>query len=159
MKFGEKIRQVREEKGMTQQTLADKLYVTRQAVSRWECGARYPDVLTAKKIAEALQVSMDELVSGEELKRNVEKEPVLATPAANTVQTILYTIGMVTYGLMCLFNVYSLLPNPALEGTPAGKISLLVAGTCDKEKWIHGMEWMARTHIEPNRYYCNCMVL
>ena len=43
MEFGEKLKQLREEKGMTQQKIADKLYVTRQAVSRWECGARYPD--------------------------------------------------------------------------------------------------------------------
>ena len=156
MEFGEKLKQVREEKGMTQQTLADKLYVTRQAVSRWECGARYPDVLTAKKIAEALQVSVDELVSGEELKQNVEKEPVLATPTANMVQTILYTIGTVTYGLMCLFNTYPLLSNPALEGTPAGKVSLLVVGTFIKYALsfavlLYGTCQSARNKLSPMR--------
>lgn len=36
--FGEQLRKAREAKGITQQTLAEKLYVTRQAVSRWECG-------------------------------------------------------------------------------------------------------------------------
>lgn len=36
--FGEKLKQKREEKGMTQQAVAEKLYVTRQAVSRWENG-------------------------------------------------------------------------------------------------------------------------
>lgn len=36
--FGENIKRIREEKGLTQQTLADNLYVTRQAVSRWEGG-------------------------------------------------------------------------------------------------------------------------
>ena len=51
MEFGEKVKKIREEKGMTQQTMAEHLYVTRQAVSRWECGARYPDLLTAKKIS------------------------------------------------------------------------------------------------------------
>lgn len=38
VEFGEKLKRAREEKGMTQQTLSDALYVTRQAVSRWECG-------------------------------------------------------------------------------------------------------------------------
>lgn len=46
-----KVKQIREDRGMTQQSLAEKLYVTRQAVSRRECGAIYPDLLTAKKIA------------------------------------------------------------------------------------------------------------
>ena len=69
MEFGEKLKQLREEKGMTQQKIADKLYVTRQAVSRWECGARYPDLLTAKKIAEILEVSVDEMLSGEEIRQ------------------------------------------------------------------------------------------
>ena len=52
--FGENIRRAREELGITQQTLADKLYVTRQAVSRWENGSRYPDLMTAKKLAAAI---------------------------------------------------------------------------------------------------------
>lgn len=41
VEFGEQLRRAREEKGMTQQSLAEQLYVTRQAVSRWECGDRY----------------------------------------------------------------------------------------------------------------------
>jgi DNA-binding transcriptional regulator YiaG len=38
VEFGEQLRRIRESKGMTQQTLAEYLYVTRQTVSRWECG-------------------------------------------------------------------------------------------------------------------------
>lgn len=53
--FGEKVKRAREEKGMTQQSLSEHLYVTRQAVSRWECGARYPDLLNAKKLADILE--------------------------------------------------------------------------------------------------------
>ena len=41
VEFGEQLRRAREEKGMTQQSLAEQLYVTRQAVSRWECGASH----------------------------------------------------------------------------------------------------------------------
>lgn len=41
VEFGEQLRRAREGKGMTQQSLAEQLYVTRQSVSRWECGVSY----------------------------------------------------------------------------------------------------------------------
>ncbi len=126
VEFGEKIKKLREEMGMTQQSLAEKLYVTRQAVSRWECGARYPDLLTAKKIAAILKVSLDELVSGEELRDNIEKEPILAQPVENIVQTVLYAVAALVYLLLSMFSLYSYIrPNEALVGTPAGEITLI----------------------------------
>lgn len=124
VEFGEKLKQLREEKGMTQQTVAEKLYVTRQAVSRWECGARYPDLLTAKKIAQILNVSMDEMLSGEELKQNVEKEPVLAKPVQNIIQTVLYTVAASAFLLMSVFGIYSLFPDEAMAKYPAYAITL-----------------------------------
>lgn len=90
MEFGEKLKKVREDKGMTQQTLANHLYVTRQAVSRWECGARYPDLLTAKKLSEFLDVSIDELVSGEKTEKSIEKRSVIEMPRAVLLQSALY---------------------------------------------------------------------
>lgn len=126
VEFGEKLKQIREEKGLTQQSLAEKLYVTRQAVSRWECGARYPDLLTAKKIATILNTSLDELLSGEELKENIEREPVLGQPIQNIVQTVLYAMAAIIYLLLCIFSIYSYIrPNEALQGTPAGEITML----------------------------------
>lgn len=125
IEFGEKLKSLREEKGMTQQTLADQLFVTRQAVSRWECGARYPDLLTAKKIAEILGTTIDELVSGEECKRDVEKEQVLAAPKEALVQIVLYAIGLMPYIMMCFFSIKSFFPDEALKGTPAGQITVL----------------------------------
>ena len=137
VEFGEKVKQIREERGMTQQTLAEKLYVTRQAVSRWECGARYPELLTAKKIAKILNVSLDELLSGEELKENIEKEPILTRQAENVVQTTLYTIAVIVYLLLCIFSMYSFLrPNEALLNTPAGKITMITI-TSDIIRIIH----------------------
>ena len=60
MEFGERLKQAREKKGMTQQTLADRLFVTRQTVSRWENGVRYPDILTVRKLSEILEISLDD---------------------------------------------------------------------------------------------------
>lgn len=105
IEFGEKLKACREEKGMTQQTLADKLYVTRQAVSRWECGARYPDLITAKRIAEELEISLDELVSGEKYIRNIEREPVITAPVSLMLQTVLYVMACVLYLVMCFYDI------------------------------------------------------
>ena len=55
VEFGEQLRRAREAKGMTQQSLAEQLYVTRQTVSRGECGDRYPDLLTTQKISQILE--------------------------------------------------------------------------------------------------------
>ena len=49
VEFGEQLRSARETKGLTQKTLADRLYVSRQTISNWERGERYPDIVTLKK--------------------------------------------------------------------------------------------------------------
>ena len=116
VEFGEKLKQLREEKGMTQQTLGEMLYVTRQAVSRWECGARYPDLLTAKKIAKILDVTVDELLSGEELKEHIEKEPVLVNKTENSIQIVMYTVIAVTNLLMLFVSAFACLDSCMQSG-------------------------------------------
>ena len=91
--FGENLKRVREEKGITQQTLADQLYVTRQTVSRWEGGSRYPDLMTAKKMAQYLEVSLDDLLSDDDMKLYVQKSAILETPVAKRLQTIVLTLA------------------------------------------------------------------
>lgn len=69
MALGDNIKRLREEHSLTQQQLADKLYVSRQTVCRWENGSRCPDLIMAKKLAVELDVSLDELISDEDLKK------------------------------------------------------------------------------------------
>lgn len=64
-KTGRFIQQLRKEKGMTQLTLAERLGVTDRAVSRWERGKGFPDVSMLKPLAEALGISVSELLDGE----------------------------------------------------------------------------------------------
>lgn len=104
--------------------MAERLYITRQAVSKWEHGARYPDLLTVKKIAQILELSVDELLSGEKLKENVEKSPVLSMPVENTIQTVLYAVALTGYMLILVFGIYSLFPDENLAKLPAGQITL-----------------------------------
>ncbi len=68
MALGKNIRKLREEAQLTQQQLADRLYVSRQTISRWESGTRCPDLITAKRLAMELQISLDALISDEEIK-------------------------------------------------------------------------------------------
>lgn len=62
---GAVIKQLREKQNITQLQLADKLGVSDKAVSKWETGRGYPDVTLLQPIADALSVSVAELLSGE----------------------------------------------------------------------------------------------
>ena len=97
VEFGEQLRRVREEKGMTQQSLAEQLYVTRQAVSRWECGDRYPDLLTTKKISQILEMSLDDLLSGKEMEKVVERNPVIEKKSVNNIMIALYAFVVISF--------------------------------------------------------------
>lgn len=65
MAWNYNIKTLREQNNLTQQQLADRLYVSRQTVCRWESGSRCPDLPMAKRIAEAFEVTIDELLSEE----------------------------------------------------------------------------------------------
>ena len=67
MEIGEKIQQLRKEKEWTQEQLAEKLFVSRTAVSKWESGKGYPNMESLKSISKLFSVSIDDLLSGEEL--------------------------------------------------------------------------------------------
>ena len=64
--FGKFILKKRKEKNMTQKELAEKLYVTESAVSKWERGISYPDISLVTAICEALGVSEHELITASE---------------------------------------------------------------------------------------------
>ena len=73
MDFHEKLQCLRKQKGLTQEELADLLFVSRTAVSRWESGRGYPNIDSLKAIAGLFSVSIDELLSGGELLSITEK--------------------------------------------------------------------------------------
>ena len=62
---GAMIKRLREEKKLTQAELADKIFVTDKAISKWETGRGYPDISLVEPLAKALDVSVIELLSGE----------------------------------------------------------------------------------------------
>ena len=74
MEFNEKLVQLRKSRNMTQDELAEALYVSRAAVSKWESGRGLPSIESLKDIAKFFSVSIDELLSGEKLLSLAEKE-------------------------------------------------------------------------------------
>lgn len=74
MEFHEKLQQLRKQKDLTQETLAEYLHVSRTAVSKWESGRGFPNIESLKAIAKFFDVSLDELLSGEEILNIVESD-------------------------------------------------------------------------------------
>ncbi|TPR37792.1 helix-turn-helix domain-containing protein [Apilactobacillus micheneri] len=66
MKIGEKIKHSRKNNDLTQQQLADKLHVTRQALSKWENNLNYPNLDILFNISNILHISLNELLGEEE---------------------------------------------------------------------------------------------
>lgn len=67
MEFNEKLQELRKNKGLTQEELAEALYVSRTAVSKWESGRGYPNLDSLKQISRFFSVSIDELICPEEI--------------------------------------------------------------------------------------------
>ena len=74
MEFHEKLQKLRKQKGLTQEELAQKLFVSRTAVSKWESGRGYPNIESLKDLAAFFSVTLDELLSGEELLHAAQED-------------------------------------------------------------------------------------
>lgn len=67
MEFNKKLQELRKQRGLTQEQLAASLYVSRTAVSKWESGRGYPNIESLKMIAGFFSVTLDELLSRDEV--------------------------------------------------------------------------------------------
>ncbi len=74
MEFHEKLQQLRKKNNFTQEQLAERLYVSRTAVSKWESGRGYPNLESLKSLSRLFAVSIDELLSNDELIELAETE-------------------------------------------------------------------------------------
>ena len=74
MEFGVKLQELRKSKSLTQEELAEALYVSRTAISKWESGRGYPNIDSLKAIAKYFSVSLDQLLSGEEILTIAEED-------------------------------------------------------------------------------------
>ena len=66
MEIGRKLKEARQMRGLTQENVAEKLNVSRQTISDWETEKFYPDMLYVLQLSDLYQVSLDELLKGDE---------------------------------------------------------------------------------------------
>ena len=74
LEFHEKLQELRKSRGLTQEELAEALFVSRTAISKWESRRGYPSIDSLKEISRYFAVSIDDLLSGEQLITIAEKE-------------------------------------------------------------------------------------
>ena len=74
MEFNEKLQELRKQKGLTQEALAEQLFVSRTAISKWESGRGYPNIESLKEIAKFFSVTVDELLSSDEVLTIAEED-------------------------------------------------------------------------------------
>ena len=95
MEFSKKLQELRKKKGLTQEQLAKELFVSRTAVSKWESGKGYPNIQSLKQIADLFSVTIDQLLSSEELLTLAEE---------NTKQTKKHISDLI-FGLLDVCSV------------------------------------------------------
>ena len=74
VKIGKFLRELRKEKGLTQEQLAEKLNVSNRSISRYETGNNMPDISLLIEIADIFEVSIPEIINGERKNENMNQE-------------------------------------------------------------------------------------
>ena len=119
MEFNEKLQELRKNKGLTQEELAEALYVSRTAISKWESGRGYPNIDSLKEISKFFSVTIDELLSGEKLLSIAEKENkalfgivdlfsfmLIVLPLyPNPINGYIYSVNLFSYTDTAFFNI------------------------------------------------------
>lgn len=100
---------IRKEKQITQAELAKRLHVTDKAVSRWERGVGYPDINTLEPLADALGVTLTELMKCSRDKEKSSDEGIIASIEIAKSQRKKVIRKIIGGGALCVFGVWALL--------------------------------------------------
>lgn len=125
MELSRTIRKLRSEKGWSQETLAEKAYVSRQTVSNWENEKSLPDVHSLLILGDIFGVSLDELIKGdvEAMKETVKKEDAKTLGNTNWIGIIGFLL--LIFGVTPLFE-YGGEVGRVLAGLLAGVLSVCI---------------------------------
>lgn len=123
-KTGEFIAALRNECGLTQKELADKIGVTDKAVSKWECGRGFPDIAILEILAKQLNISITELMNGERFTPERQSEQ----SDSAVLSTVMYIKAMTrkTLGILVIISGAILMVSPLYSGVRV--VFALIAG-------------------------------
>ena len=113
MELGKQIKKHRQEVQLSQEELAERVYVSRQTISNWENDKSYPDVNSLVLLSETFQISLDNLIKGdiEVMKDVIQKEEIEKMNRYGKIYTILLIATAVSaVPLFMLLGVWALIP-------------------------------------------------
>ena len=113
MELGKQIKKYRQEVQLSQEELAERVYVSRQTISNWENDKSYPDVNSLVLLSETFQISLDNLIKGdiEVMKDVIQKEEIEKMNRYGKIYTILLIATAVSaVPLFMLLGVWALIP-------------------------------------------------
>ena len=98
MEVGNQIKKYRQSINLTQEELAEKIYVTRQTVSNWEYGKNYPDLNSLIMLCDLFNISLDILVKGDviEMKKQVVQDDVRKFKRDSVIFTVLMIVTLLS---------------------------------------------------------------
>lgn len=100
MEFNKKLQALRKQKNITQEELAEAIYVSRTAVSKWESGRGYPNIDSLKELAKFFSVTIDELLSSDEVI-NIAKQDI------NQKQNLIFSLFDISVAMFLFFPLFS----------------------------------------------------
>ncbi len=115
MEFNEKLVQLRTQKGLTQEQLAEKVCVSRVAVSKWESGRGYPNLDSLKKLAKIFAVSIDQLLSADQLFDIAEVQTENTT---RSLRTLIFGMADCLTLLLCILPLFANRSNGTITIVP-----------------------------------------
>lgn len=105
MEVKEQIRAYRSSLGLSQEELAEAVYVTRQTVSNWETGKSYPDIQSLLRLSALYGVSLDQLIKGdaERMKEKINDDEIRAFNRLSNVFALMMVLSLLAWAPLAYF--------------------------------------------------------
>ena len=119
MELGEQIKKYRAKANLSQEELADRIFVSRQTISNWENDKNYPDIKSIVLMSEVFQVSLDNLIKGdiERMKKEIDTREYARFQKDSTVFTVLFIAMLILPVPLMLLKWFGLALYLCLSGT------------------------------------------